>query len=226
MPATRRVVTAVNDDGRSYFAFDEPTPHVFDFGAAQFHEIWADTGNLQPTEPSDNLTSEKTALNPPSAAPSFVFSRCCRNPRRRSPRSSSKRWPIASTTAAPWSPMLPASTPPPRSTTSSSSAVKSTSNSTPAPSTSPLATSSFSAPPVTPGASTATNPASWRASSSASQTWPEPDPSDPATPERVSPGSSSRPLCGPPIGTSAPSSPRCPRDDPPHPVSAPDTASA
>jgi hypothetical protein len=65
MPATRRVVTAVNDDGKSYFAIDEPTPHVFDFGAAQFHEIWADAGNLQPSQPLDKLSSDKTALNPP-----------------------------------------------------------------------------------------------------------------------------------------------------------------
>ena len=65
MPATRRVVTAVNDDGKSYFAIDEPTPHVFDFGAAQFHEVWADAGNLQPSEPQDKLSSDKTALNPP-----------------------------------------------------------------------------------------------------------------------------------------------------------------
>ncbi len=65
MPATRRVVTAVNDQGQSYFALDEPTPHVFDLGAASFDEIWVDDGRLAPTDPQDRLNSEKTFLNPP-----------------------------------------------------------------------------------------------------------------------------------------------------------------
>ncbi len=68
MPATptRRVVTGIDGDGKSYFVHDGPTPGQLDLGLAIDDEIWIDDpANPDPNSENDPALSEKFYLEPP-----------------------------------------------------------------------------------------------------------------------------------------------------------------
>ena len=60
---SRRIVTGIDSDGRSYAQLDGPTHGFIDYGRAASSEIWIDMGS----EPSsqEDLVSEQQRLNPP-----------------------------------------------------------------------------------------------------------------------------------------------------------------
>ena len=63
---TRRVVTGINTDGKSYFAHDGPTPGTLDVGMIISDEIWVgDPANPDPTAANDPVGCEKFYLEPP-----------------------------------------------------------------------------------------------------------------------------------------------------------------
>ena len=63
---TRRVVTGVNEGGKSYFVHDGPTPGRLDFGIATNEEIWIDDpAHPDPTSSTDPVDAEKFHLEPP-----------------------------------------------------------------------------------------------------------------------------------------------------------------
>ncbi len=64
--ATRRVVTANDSDGKSYFLHDGPTPGRLDLGRAVNEEVWVDDP-AQPDGPegADPARAEKFRLEPP-----------------------------------------------------------------------------------------------------------------------------------------------------------------
>jgi mannose-6-phosphate isomerase-like protein (cupin superfamily) len=66
MPAipTRRVVTGIDADGKSYFVHDGPTPGHLDLGLAIDDEIWIDDP-ANPSSDDDPALSEKFYLEPP-----------------------------------------------------------------------------------------------------------------------------------------------------------------
>lgn len=63
---TRRVVTGINAQGKSYFVHDGPTPGHLDLGLAIDDEIWIDDpANPDPNSEHDPARSEKFFLEPP-----------------------------------------------------------------------------------------------------------------------------------------------------------------
>ena len=63
---TRRVVTGINADGKSYFVHDGPTPGTLDVGMIIGGEIWVDDPtNPDPTAANDPVDCEKFYLEPP-----------------------------------------------------------------------------------------------------------------------------------------------------------------
>ena len=73
---TRRIVTALDEEGQSYFRYDGDTPGYLDLGRAIDHEIWVD----DPAKP-DSATSQDPVdtdifnLSPPKGG-SLVESFC------------------------------------------------------------------------------------------------------------------------------------------------------
>ncbi len=63
---TRRVVTGINADGKSYFTFDGATPGVVDVGVGVNEEIWVDDPiSAGATDTNDPLAGGKFSLEPP-----------------------------------------------------------------------------------------------------------------------------------------------------------------
>ena len=63
---TRRVVTGINTDGKSYFVHDGPTPGTLDVGMIIGGEIWVDDPtNPDPTAANDPVDCETFYLEPP-----------------------------------------------------------------------------------------------------------------------------------------------------------------
>jgi mannose-6-phosphate isomerase-like protein (cupin superfamily) len=64
--ATRRVVTAIDDDGNSYFKHDGPTPGRLEMGLFIDDEIWIDDpARPDPAGDHDPATAETFQLEPP-----------------------------------------------------------------------------------------------------------------------------------------------------------------
>lgn len=64
---TRRVVTGIDDSGKSYFVHDGPTPGHLDMGAFVSDEIWVDNPAApDPAAKRDPAEAEKHYLSPPS----------------------------------------------------------------------------------------------------------------------------------------------------------------
>ena len=62
----RRIVTALDQDGKSYFLHDGPTPGVLDLGRAIDEEIWIDDPAESTTNNTDPVKGEKFNLEPPA----------------------------------------------------------------------------------------------------------------------------------------------------------------
>ena len=62
----RRIVTALDQDGKSYFLHDGPTPGVLDLGRAIDEEIWIDDLTESATNNTDPAQAEKFNLEPPA----------------------------------------------------------------------------------------------------------------------------------------------------------------
>jgi quercetin dioxygenase-like cupin family protein len=73
MRAPRRVVTGHDENGRSVFVSDGPTPKSHDIGVAEFHELWNTTAMpapitaVEPAEPTD-----RPLVTPPDANGTIV----------------------------------------------------------------------------------------------------------------------------------------------------------
>jgi len=64
--ATRRVVTGINQDGKSYFVHDGPTPGHLNAGYFQTDEIWVDEPNRpDPKAENDPVDIDIFDLSPP-----------------------------------------------------------------------------------------------------------------------------------------------------------------
>lgn len=62
---TRRVVTAINAQGKSYFVKDGPTPGHFDAGIFQSDELWVD----DPAHPDPNVSKDPVDAPPHKLGP-------------------------------------------------------------------------------------------------------------------------------------------------------------
>jgi hypothetical protein len=63
---TRRIVTGINADGKSYFVHDGPTPGRLDAGTAISDEVWVDDPtDPDPTAANDPVDCERIYLEPP-----------------------------------------------------------------------------------------------------------------------------------------------------------------
>ncbi len=63
---TRRVVTGINAEGKSYFVHDGPTPGTLDIGTIANDEIWVDDPAApDPSSTVDPVDVEKFHLSPP-----------------------------------------------------------------------------------------------------------------------------------------------------------------
>ena len=63
---TRRVVTGMNSEGKSYFVHDGPTPGVLDIGSVANDEIWVDDpAHPDPESKVDPVDVEQFHLSPP-----------------------------------------------------------------------------------------------------------------------------------------------------------------
>ena len=63
---TRRVVTGIDNEGKSYFLHDGPTPGNFDIGVITSDEIWIDDpGNPDPAGSVDPAVADTFHLEPP-----------------------------------------------------------------------------------------------------------------------------------------------------------------
>ena len=64
--ASRRIVTANNADGKSYFLHDGPTPGIVDLGAFLDEEIWIDDpARFDPNTETDPAAADAFDLTPP-----------------------------------------------------------------------------------------------------------------------------------------------------------------
>ena len=70
--ATRRIVTGINADGKSYFVHDGETPGHLDFGLMKTDEIWVDNPSKpDPNASDDPAQAEKHSLHPPEGGSTF-----------------------------------------------------------------------------------------------------------------------------------------------------------
>ena len=65
--SARRIVTANNADGKSYFLHDGPTPGAVDLGAFLDEEIWIDDpARFDPNTETDPAAADTFDLVPPA----------------------------------------------------------------------------------------------------------------------------------------------------------------
>lgn len=67
LPQPRRIVTAIDDEGRSYIAVDGPSPAEFTFPGTPFRQadMWRTATTPSPVEAADDIVNHSGVLPPP-----------------------------------------------------------------------------------------------------------------------------------------------------------------